>query len=89
MRFPQANSRAAAILINELEAGRFQSPANGQIIGCRHGRLAIDQLGAADRSDAKSGLSREIFCTPPEQSAGETRSCAPQVDPGNIVAQYL
>jgi hypothetical protein len=33
---PQTHSRASAVLVNEFDAGSFQSAANSQVIGCRH-----------------------------------------------------
>ena len=44
----QPHARAAAVLVDEFDAGQLQGPPNRQIIGGRHGRLAIGQLGAAD-----------------------------------------
>jgi len=39
--FAEANARAAAVLIDEFDAGQLQGPPNRQIIGGRHGRLAV------------------------------------------------
>jgi hypothetical protein len=43
----QAHARSAAILVNELDASHFQGTPNRQVVGSRHGRLAVGQLGAA------------------------------------------
>jgi hypothetical protein len=43
----QANARSTAILVNELDPGYFQGAPNRQVVGSRHGSLAVGQLGAA------------------------------------------
>jgi hypothetical protein len=37
---PHPDSRAAAVLVDELDAGGFQSPASRKVIRGRHGGLA-------------------------------------------------
>ena len=43
----------AAVLVDELDAGRFQGPPNRQVVSSRHGRLAASKFGAANSCDAK------------------------------------
>jgi len=47
LRIAQSYTRAAAVLVDEFDASHFQSTPNCQVIGSRHGRLAVGQLGAA------------------------------------------
>jgi len=48
----QAYSGTAPILVYEFDAGGFQGATNREVVRCRHGRLAVGQLRAADRCDA-------------------------------------
>ena len=41
LRFTQAHARAAAVLVDELDAGQLQGPSSRQVISRRHGRLAV------------------------------------------------
>jgi len=43
----QSHSRAATVFVDEFDASHFQSTPNRQVVSCRHGRLAVGQLGAA------------------------------------------
>jgi len=52
-RLPKAYTGSASVLVDELHAGRFQGSANGEVIRCCHGRLAVGQFGAADRGNAQ------------------------------------
>jgi hypothetical protein len=52
-RLSKAHTRSATVLVDELHASRFQRMANSEVIRCCHGRLAVGQFGAADRSDAQ------------------------------------
>jgi hypothetical protein len=70
MHFLQAHPGPTAILIDEFDAGRFESAANGQVVGRRHGGLGFGEFGPADRGDTESGLSSEVFGTPTEESTG-------------------
>jgi hypothetical protein len=40
-RLPLPNTRSAAVLVNELDAGHFQGTPNRQVIGSNHGSLAV------------------------------------------------
>jgi hypothetical protein len=53
MRFSQAYPGAAAIFVDEFDAGHFQGTPNRQVISSRHRRVAIGYLGAADRPPPK------------------------------------
>jgi hypothetical protein len=37
----QAHTGAAAVFVDEFDAGCFQGAPNGQVVGSRHGRLAV------------------------------------------------
>jgi hypothetical protein len=52
-RFSKPNPRTTAIPVDELDAGQFQGPTNGQIVRRSHGRLSVGQLGAANRGNAE------------------------------------
>lgn len=41
-----------AVLVDELDAGGFQCPANSEIVRRFHASLALSQLGSADRCNA-------------------------------------
>jgi hypothetical protein len=36
LRLSQADPGVSPVLIDELDASRFQRAANGQVVGCRH-----------------------------------------------------
>ena len=41
-----SHTRSAAVLVDEFDAGHFEGSPHCQVIGSRHGRLAVGQLGA-------------------------------------------
>jgi hypothetical protein len=41
LMFAQSHTRVAAVLVDELDTGQFQGAPNRQIVGGRHGRLAV------------------------------------------------
>ncbi|MGC2079402.1 MAG: hypothetical protein WA728_25940, partial [Xanthobacteraceae bacterium] len=47
----QPHPRAPAVLIDEFDAGCFQSPANGHVIWHCHRRFYVGKLGASDRGN--------------------------------------
>jgi hypothetical protein len=65
MALAQADSGTAPILVDELHAGGFQRATNGQVVRRCHGRFTVSQLGAPDRGNANSRLTREILSAPP------------------------
>jgi hypothetical protein len=52
LAFAQSDPWAAAVLVDEFDAGQLQGPPNRQVVSRRHGRLAVGQLGPADGGDA-------------------------------------
>ena len=46
----QSHTWAAAILVDEFDAGQLQGAPNRQVVSRRHGRLVVRQLGAAGLS---------------------------------------
>jgi hypothetical protein len=60
----QPDPGTAAVLVDELDAGRFQGAPNCQVVGRRHGRFAVSELGAANCGDTHSGFPREILGAP-------------------------
>jgi hypothetical protein len=51
LTFAKANSRAAAVLVDELDAGCFQRPANGQVIGSGHRNFTVGDLRSTNSRD--------------------------------------
>ena len=68
LAFAEAYAGAAAVPVDEFNAGRFQSATYCQIIRCCHRSLVVSEFGAADSSNSHGGFSREIFRSPPKES---------------------
>jgi hypothetical protein len=60
----QSHTRAAAVLVDELNAGQLQGPSYREIVSRRHGRLAAGKFGAANSCDANRGLASKISGPP-------------------------
>jgi hypothetical protein len=43
----QAHARSATVLVDEFDSSHFQGSPHCQVIGSRHGRLAVGQVGPA------------------------------------------
>jgi hypothetical protein len=52
LTLPQSHPRPTAVVIDELDAGRFQRTANGQIISCCHGSVTFGKFGTPNRAQA-------------------------------------
>jgi hypothetical protein len=57
----QSHTCAAAVLVDEFDAGGFQATPNRQVVSSRHRRLAVGQLGAADSCHANGRFLSEFF----------------------------
>jgi hypothetical protein len=69
--FAQPHTRAAAVLVDEFNASHFQSTPNCQVIGRRHGRLAVGQLGPADGGNAYQAFEAAVIADYDAESAVE------------------
>jgi hypothetical protein len=52
MTFPQSHTRCTAILLDELDAGRFESMSDRQVVGGRQRGLALS-ISSARRIEAR------------------------------------
>jgi len=64
MRFSQAYPSAAAIFVDEFDAGHLQGAPNRQVVGSRHRRLTASKFGAANSCDANRRLASKISSAP-------------------------
>ena len=61
LAFAQAYAGAAAVPVDEFNAGRFQSATYCQIIRCCHRSLVVSEFGAADSSNSHRGFRARSF----------------------------
>jgi hypothetical protein len=71
-QLPKPYTWSVTVLLDEHDAGALESAANREIVCCRHGSLAIGQLGAPDRRDAQRTFASQIFRTPPNKPASNS-----------------
>jgi hypothetical protein len=71
-QLPKPYTWSVTVLLDEHDAGALESAANREIVSCRHGSLAIGQLGAPDRRDAQRTFASQIFRTPPNKPASNS-----------------
>jgi hypothetical protein len=69
---PQPHSRPTAIVIDELDAGRFQRTANGQIIRRRYGGVLLSEFGAPYGAQTYGGSARKILRCPSDKRPGSS-----------------
>src|SRR5260370_19893628 len=74
----QAHPGPAAILIDEFDAGSFQSAANRQVVGCRHRSFGLSKLRSANGGDPHGGFAGEILGTPSKEGPGSPNLAACQ-----------
>lgn len=79
--FPKSDTEPAAVLINELDPGGFQGPADGQVIRRGERRFCFGHLGAADCGEPHGRRARQLFCAPAEESTGSPNLSAGEWDP--------
>ena len=73
-RIAQANTRAAAIPLNELDASGLQGKPNGSVVGRRQRCWSMSKFGPSDSRNAYGGRPSKILGTPPYQ-----RACGPNL----------
>jgi hypothetical protein len=60
----QAHVWSSPVLIVELDTGRLQRAANGQIVCGGHRGLCLHEFGTTDGGDADRGFAGQILSTP-------------------------
>jgi hypothetical protein len=80
LRFPQPHARAAAVLRDELDAGRFDGAPNYIKARSLGRRLFI--LEIAHRDDTDAGHASELVLSPGEEAPGGLRKFAEGSDQG-------
>jgi hypothetical protein len=71
----QAYSRAPAILVDELDAGGFECPADRKVIRRRQRRASLCDLGSLNRVQPQRRLACEIRDSPLQKRTGRTDLC--------------
>jgi hypothetical protein len=64
MNLAQPHTWAAAVLVDELDAGQLQGAPNRQVVSRRHGRLTAGKFGAANSCDADRRFASKISGPP-------------------------
>jgi hypothetical protein len=59
---------AAAVFVDELDAGGFKRSTNRQIVRDGHGRFVLRTFGPPNGGEPKSCFTSEILRTPPQEA---------------------